>query len=110
MHAILVALGLLGAKPPPIPGHILPRLVEIGVGTEAIKAAWEAVFWIGWGAGFVVGALLALLARMLIDIVVLTFTCLAIALSNRRLRHATDLAAHRALPGPGAWPDPRQAR
>jgi hypothetical protein len=110
MRTILLALGLLSAKPPPMPSHLAPRLVEFGLGTETIKAAWEGVFWIGWGGGFIVGAILAAIVLTMLAIVILAFACLLTALSNRNQRHATDAYFASALPSPGAWTDPRRAR
>jgi Flp pilus assembly protein TadB len=110
MRTILLALGLLSAKPPPMPSHLAPRLVEFGLGTETIKAAWEAVFWIGWGGGFIVGGILVAVILTMLAVVILAMACLLTALSNRSHRNATDAYFASALPSPGAWTDPRRAR
>jgi hypothetical protein len=106
-------LALIGQhpKPPPIPSHIVPKLVELGLGHPVIKEAWNLCFWTGWWGGFLAGFLLASVLCLAIVAFVLAIVCLVLWVSDRRRDHHAAIAASvgvpLALPGHGVWADPR---
>jgi hypothetical protein len=101
-------------RPPAIPPHIVPGLVELGLGKPVINEAWNLCFWTGWWGGFIVGALLAAVLFLMLAGVILAVAFLSLWISNRRIDHAatlpTDRARLAALPDYRFGPDPRQAR
>jgi hypothetical protein len=115
MSAADTFLALIGQhpKPPPIPSHIVPKLVELGMGHRAINEAWNLCFWTGWWGGFLAGFLLASVMFLGFVAFVLAIACLVLWVSNRRDHHAAIAASVRVpLALPGAWPgaDPGSPR
>jgi hypothetical protein len=61
-------LALIGQhpRPPIIPPHIVPSLVNVGLGKPVINEAWSLCFWTGWWGGFLAGFLLAAVAFLVL--------------------------------------------